>query len=131
MRIEEIRKFRSMIRGSIGRSSEVAVPHTGNGRASDGAQREGPEARARKVRAFVRRKRREVTNVVCSRFPGNSMNTKYEVGRTVTVHVARFAQSSQTRPPYRLCISRPRAPYFFLTMMTLCYMDVYTTYIHS
>jgi len=52
-------------------------------RESDGVQREGPEAAGlERSRAFVRRETRGM-NVACSRFPGNSMNTKYEVGRSV------------------------------------------------
>lgn len=75
-------------------------------RESEEVQREGPEAaELERSRAFVRRETGG-TNVACSQFPGNSMNTKYEVGRSVepppaAAHAARFAQSSQTRPPYR------------------------------
>lgn len=48
-----------------------------------GPSEKGPEAGLERSRVFVRRETRGMNNVACSQFPGNSMNTKYEVGRSV------------------------------------------------
>lgn len=79
-----------------------------------GRERRGPARRARGSRA------RKVPRVRAqgdeknerSLFPVPRQFYEYEirgrsVGRTAAVHAARSAQSSQTRPPYWLCIRPP------------------------
>lgn len=120
---QRIRELRETARGST-KCAEV-VRSKRNEPTEGESERRGPTRRARGSRA------QKVSRVRAqgdernehSLFPVPRQFYEYEirgrsVGRTAAVHAARFAQSSQTRPSYWLCIRPPASPGISLSLCT-------------